>query len=123
MGVKVLIIDDSATIRRQVGEALTGLGHEVLEAGDGLEGASMIERTPELKLVICDVNMPRMTGMQMLHKLRDKGVKSPPVVMLTTEGDQKMVQEARQLGVKGWLVKPLNLSTFGDVVRHVVASS
>ena len=84
-------------------------GFEILEAADGIEGAEAIEQREDLNLVICDVNMPRMNGLEMLERVKDRlfphGVK---VVMLTTEGQPKLIKRARELGAVGWIVKPFN---------------
>lgn len=104
---KVLVVDDSASVRREVAAALQGF--EIVEAADGLEGAEAIERLDDISLVICDVNMPRMSGLEMLervgNRIADDGLK---VVMLTTEGQPSMVKQARALGAKGWVVKPFD---------------
>jgi two-component system, chemotaxis family, chemotaxis protein CheY len=107
MRKKVLIVDDSATIRLQVRAALGDVDFELVEACDGVEGAEAIARILDLALVICDVNMPRMTGLEMLEAIKkDNGHINPPVVMLTTEGHHELIQRAKAAGAKGWLVKP-----------------
>jgi two-component system chemotaxis response regulator CheY len=104
-GIKVLVVDDSPTVRSQARQALGAEGYEVLEANDGLAGFETIESTPDLRVIICDVNMPRMNGLELLSKLREADC-AVPVVMLTTEGQPALIQQARSEGAKGWLVKP-----------------
>lgn len=107
MSKKVLVVDDSATVRQQVAQALGQAGFTVLEAVDGVDGAAKIEATPDLALVLCDVNMPRMNGLDMVETLKVAGRSSTlPIVMLTTEGDPALVARAKQSGAKGWIVKP-----------------
>jgi len=107
MSKKVLVVDDSATVRQQVGSALTQAGFTVIEAVDGVDGAARIEATADLALVICDVNMPRMNGLEMLEAVRSRpSAASMPIIMLTTEGDPSLVARAKQAGAKGWIVKP-----------------
>ncbi|HWA76709.1 MAG TPA: response regulator [Polyangiaceae bacterium] len=104
---KVLIIDDSASVRRQVVTILSQAGFEMLEAVDGLDGAEQIRTTTDLALVICDINMPKLNGLDMLESLTDElAAKSLPVVMLTTEGEPAAMARAKKAGVKGWIVKP-----------------
>lgn len=107
MDKKILIIDDSATVRQQVRAALAGNGFEIIEANDGVEGLQAITTCAELAAVICDVNMPRMDGLQMLKLVSSQGrLATLPVLMLTTEGQPALVKQAKEAGAKGWLVKP-----------------
>jgi two-component system, chemotaxis family, chemotaxis protein CheY len=104
---KVLIIDDSSSVRRQVSGALTSAGFQVLEASDGVEGAEQIRSHSDLALVICDVNMPRLDGLAMLEVLQTEiAQRHLPVVMLTTEGQPEAMARAKKHGAKGWIVKP-----------------
>lgn len=107
MARKVLIIDDSASIRRQVTTVLSQAGFEMLEAVDGLDGAAQIRSNADLALVLCDINMPKLNGLDMLESLTEEiAAKSLPVVMLTTEGEPAAMARAKKAGVKGWIVKP-----------------
>jgi two-component system, chemotaxis family, chemotaxis protein CheY len=107
MSKKVLVIDDSRTVRQQVGIVLTAAGYSVLEAGDGIEGVERIAEHADIAMVICDVNMPRMTGLEMLSTLKREGKTADlSIVMLTTEGQPSAIAKARECGAKGWLVKP-----------------
>ena len=104
---KVLIIDDSATIRRQVATVLIGAGFEVMEAGDGVDGAERIRATLDLALVLCDVNMPRLNGLEMVESLSAEiQARSLPIVMLTTEGEPQAILRAKKAGARAWIVKP-----------------
>ena len=104
---KILIVDDSSSIRQQVSSVLAGAGFDMLEAADGLEGAERIQACHDLSLVICDVNMPRLGGLAMLDSVKDElARRSLPVVMLTTEADAAAIAHAKRAGAKGWLVKP-----------------
>lgn len=105
MSVKVLVIDDSLMVRQQVGRALTSAGFSIAEATDGVEALQKLATTPDTKLIVCDVNMPRMSGIEFLERLRQDG-QAVPVVMLTTEGQPELIQRAKALGAKGWIVKP-----------------
>ncbi|MGO8995021.1 MAG: response regulator [Polyangiaceae bacterium] len=73
MGKKVIVIDDSRTIREQVGAALREAGFEMLEAEDAIEGAKVIAQTPDAAIVILDVNMPSKSGLELLDDLRKNG--------------------------------------------------
>lgn len=117
---KVLVVDDSATIRRQVKAVLVPGGFEVLEACDGTEGAEAINGTNDLTAVICDVNMPRMGGLEMLESIKsDPRHVGLPVVMLTTEGQSELVQRAKLAGAKGWIVKPFKPELLLAAIRKL----
>lgn len=107
MGKRVLVVDDSTTVRQQVGLALSQAGFEVIEAVDGLDGIDKLDGVSAIALVICDVNMPRMSGIEMVEKLKAENRHTKvPVVMLTTEGQPDLVNRAKNAGAKGWIVKP-----------------
>ena len=120
MGKKILIVDDSATVRQQVSLALSGAGFAILEAVDGVDGASKLTSDGSIGLVICDVNMPRMNGLEMLEKVRGEGV-GVPVLMLTTEGDPALVARAKSAGAKGWIVKPFNPAALVAAAKKLCA--
>lgn len=105
MTSNVLVVDDSLMVRKQVGSALKSLGCAVIEAVDGLDALEKLDATPDTQLIVCDVNMPRMSGLEFLEQLVARG-SVVPVVMLTTEGQPELIQRAKSLGAKGWLVKP-----------------
>ncbi|HZU83918.1 MAG TPA: response regulator [Polyangiaceae bacterium] len=105
MSAKILVIDDSLMVRQQVGRALTGAGFTVLEACDGVDALQKLAGSTDTRLIVCDVNMPRMNGIEFLERLSaDRS--AVPVVMLTTEGQPELIQRAKALGAKGWIVKP-----------------
>jgi two-component system chemotaxis response regulator CheY len=120
---KILVVDDSATVRQQVGLALTQAGYSVLEAGDGIEGLAVLEKGGDIAMVICDVNMPRMNGLDMLDCIkRDPRHSSIPVVMLTTEGHPGLVDRAKKAGAKGWIVKPFKAELMISAVGKLVGA-
>jgi two-component system, chemotaxis family, chemotaxis protein CheY len=120
MGKKIIVVDDSRTVRVQVGSVLKGAGYEVLEATDGHEGMAMIEAHADAAMVICDVNMPNLNGLDMLATIKQGG-RHPdlPVVMLTTEAEPALVERAKQYGAKGWIVKPFKPELLVSAVRKV----
>ena len=103
---KVLVVDDSALVRRQVGNTLKTAGYEVVEAVDGMDAREKLTVTKDVAMIVCDVTMPRMNGLELLAALQQDKF-GGAVVMLTTEGRPDIVTQARSLGAKGWLVKPL----------------
>jgi two-component system chemotaxis response regulator CheY len=121
MTKRVLIVDDSATVRKQVRTALAGF--DIVEATDGIEGAETIGRLSDLAAVICDVNMPRMSGLEMLETVKkDPKHALLPFVMLTTEGQHELVQRAKAAGAKGWIVKPFKPELLLAAIRKITAA-
>lgn len=107
MGNRILVVDDSASIRQQVGAALRDGGFEILESGDGIDALEKLQARTDIAAVICDVNMPRMNGLELLEKLKASGrIDQLPVVVLTTEAQPALMQRAKAAGAKGWIVKP-----------------
>ena len=122
--VKILIVDDSATIRRQVVSGLGAAGFEVVEAADGIEGAERIRAGSDLALVLCDVNLPRSNGLEMLESLRDEiASRRLPVVMLTTEGEPQAIARAKKAGARAWIVKPFKAHLLVGAVRKLTEPS
>ncbi len=122
MGKKILVVDDSATVRQQVGLALSQAGFEIVEAVDGVDGYDTIQRTPGIAMVICDVNMPRLNGIEMLQKVKeDPRFATIPVVMLTTEGQPGLIEKAKQAGAKGWIVKPFKAALLIAAAKKLTA--
>ena len=124
MSKKVIVVDDSKTVRDQVRSALEGAGYDVIEAVDGQEGFSKIRDTADLSMAICDINMPGMTGIGMLEELKKQGVNPQlPIIMLTTEGEPALMQRAKLAGAKGWLVKPFKPDQLVAVVAKIARST
>jgi len=120
-GKKILIVDDSETIRQRVAGALENAGFETQTARDGIEGLVSVQQDPPA-MVILDVNMPRMNGLDMLDNL-DVKKSGLPVLLLTTEVEPSLMARAKLAGAKGWMVKPVSLERLVDTVRKVVAST
>jgi len=103
--MKILVVDDSSVVRKEIRHVL-GHAHDVVEARDGIEGLQGLAEHADIGLVLLDINMPRMNGIEMLERLRaqNHGV---PVLLLTTEGHPDLILRARKAGAKAWLVKPV----------------
>ncbi|MGA2717377.1 MAG: response regulator [Candidatus Acidiferrales bacterium] len=107
--IRVLIVDDSAVMRKIVERSLRQAGIEileVLEAGNGVEGLAALQQTG-VDLILSDINMPAMDGLEFLQTLRClDNSKNTPVVMITTEGSESRVVEALSAGARGYIRKP-----------------
>ena len=105
---KILIVDDSDSLRLQISGVLSAAGFEVLEAGTGAAGVLMWEKHGEtISLIVTDYNMPEMDGISMVRKIRTtpKGLQVP-VFLLTTESSAELKNLGREVGVKAWVTKP-----------------
>jgi two-component system chemotaxis response regulator CheY len=120
MGKKILVVDDSVTIRQQVAAALVPEGFEILEAVDGQDALSRLTTTADLALVLCDVNMPRMNGLDLLDAAKARAI-SVPFVMLTTEGQPDLIARAKSAGAKGWIVKPFKAPLLLAAVKKLTS--
>ena len=116
---KILVVDDSETIRVQVGRALQGAGFEVIEASHGLEGLEKAANH-DLSLVLLDINMPRMNGLDMLDRLRESEKGQPvPVLVLTTEAENSLIVRAKRSGAAGWILKPVKMDLLVNTVAKL----
>jgi len=120
---KVLVVDDSPTIRQQIGRALIEAGFEVIEATDGVDGIDKIATDKGIGIVILDINMPRMNGLEMLEKVKQQDDNEHlPVIMLTSEGQKTLIERAKRAGAKGWIVKPFKAELLVGAVRKLIAA-
>ncbi len=104
----IMIVDDSASLRAVLGELLSCSGYHVLSAVHGQEALAKAA-TEQVDLVLCDVNMPVMGGIEFVSQfIANERHAQVPVIMLTTEADSALKTAAKQAGAKGWVIKPYN---------------
>jgi len=105
---KILFVDDMASMRKMVAFTLQSVGHEAVEACDGVEALAIAADKP-FDLVITDVNMPNMDGITLVGQLRKLAAfKFTPILLLTTEGGKDKKMQGKAAGATGWLVKPFD---------------
>ena len=122
MGKKILIVDDSVTIRQQLNFTLSKGGFQVVEAVDGNDGIAKLKEHADVALVISDVNMPNMNGLEMVEAIKGNPAHAAlPIVMLTTEGSTELIERAKKAGAKGWLVKPFKPEQIVAAVTKLAA--
>src|SRR3954447_12482004 len=119
----VLIVDDSAAIRKILQRVLRQtdlpLG-EIHEAGDGTEAVGILKNR-SFGLILSDINMPQMDGLQLLARIKDMAhLKNVPVIMITTEGGQGKVMEAVQLGATGYVRKPFTAEQIKEKLAAII---
>ncbi len=119
MAGKVLVVDDSEAIRRSVSFILEQEGYSVVLASDGNEGVAQLSEGP-FDLILTDVNMPNMDGIELIRQVRaDEQHAFTPIVVLTTESQDKKMQEGKDAGATGWIVKPFDAEKLLGVVKKL----
>ncbi len=123
MAFNVLIVDDSQTMRKVIRKTVSLSGFEIgdcWEAGNGKEALEIL-RSCWVDLILTDLNMPVMNGLEMLREIgRDEMYRKIPVVLITTEGSESRIEEAYALGIKGYIQKPFYPETIRDVLTRVM---
>ena len=118
---KILIIDDSATMRNVLKKYLDGEGHELLEAVDGLEGLKLFEQHADAHIILTDINMPNLDGIGMCEKIRQKEIGKKVIIMVvSTEGSADLKAKAKELGIVAWMTKPPQADKLKEAVRVMV---
>lgn len=121
LNIQILIVDDSLSMRRILRNFLKNNGfHNLMEARNGVKALDIIEKEP-IDLIISDLNMPNMNGLQLLQTVKaDKTTKSIPFIMLTVEAIQKTMNKAISLKVDSYIVKPVTEKIFINEMLHVI---
>lgn len=118
----ILTVDDSPSIRQMIKVALAPAGHNVIEAADGAQGLEKA-KSSRPDLVITDLNMPVMNGMELIRALRAlPALLGLPIVFLTTESSEAVKLEAKKAGATGWITKPFKQDQLLAVVSKLVRS-
>jgi two-component system chemotaxis response regulator CheY len=119
MAKTIMIVDDSASMRRVVGIALKGAGYDVLEGVDGKDALSKLTGQ-KVHLIISDVNMPVMDGIAFLKAVKQMpAYKFTPVIMLTTESAEEKKREGQASGARAWVVKPFQPEQLINAVQRL----
>ena len=120
MAKTILIVDDSASVRQVVAISLRAAGYDVLEGCDGKDAISKL-KGQKVHLIISDVNMPNMDGIEMVKAVKEMpAYKFTPIVMLTTESQETKKREGQAAGAKAWVVKPFKPDQLIAVVQKLV---
>lgn len=121
MAKKIVLVDDSPTLRASARFYLSDAGFEINEAEDGLKGLELLRKMEEQQhfpsLIITDINMPHMNGIHFITEVKKTKLRYIPILVLTTEGHEKTKQEGRKAGAAGWLMKPFKPEQLIRIVK------
>ena len=122
--MKLLVVDDSSTMRRIIKNTLSRLGYEdVLEGEDGVQGWDVLNENSDIGMLITDWNMPEMNGLELVKKVRaDTRFKDLPIIMVTTEGGKTEVITALKAGVNNYIVKPFTPQVLKEKLAAVLGT-
>ncbi|MDD0815983.1 response regulator [Curvibacter sp. HBC28] len=121
MAKTILVVDDSATMTLSLKSSLELNGFKVDSAPDGFAALEKLKRGLKPDLIITDINMPRMDGMELIRQVKAlPGMRFTPILTLTTESDSRKRDECKKLGATGWLVKPVSGPDLVKIVKQVV---
>lgn len=123
MAKKIMIVDDSMTMRKMVSFALQEGGYAVEQTADGQQALDWLSKNP-IDLVITDVNMPVMDGITLVRELRKlPSYRFTPILVLTTESSNEMKQQGKAAGATGWIVKPFEPDAMRQVIARLLPNS
>jgi len=122
--LKLLVVDDSSTMRRIIKNTLSRLGYDdVLEGEDGVQGWTVLNENPDIGMLITDWNMPEMNGLELVKKVRaDARFADLPIIMVTTEGGKAEVITALKAGVNNYIVKPFTPQVLKEKLAAVLGT-
>jgi len=116
----ILTVDDAPTMRKLIAFTLSGAGHKVLEAPDGKAALSLL-KTTRVDMIVTDVNMPNMDGIELTRNLRAlPQYARTPVLIVTTESQANAKAAGKQAGATGWIVKPFDGQQLLAIVKRVL---
>ena len=119
--MKVLVVDDSAIMRKVITQILEMLGHDSVPASNGLDAFERLKEHEDVRLILLDWNMPEMNGIEFLREIKGRPVLSEiPVIMLTTESERRKMIEAIEAGAKHYLTKPFQPETLATKILQCV---
>ena len=120
--MKVLVVDDSSTMRRIIVNTLSRLGYkDTVQGADGVEAWEAMQANPDIGIVITDWNMPNMNGLELVKKIRaEEKYIDVPIIMVTTEGGKAEVITALKAGVNNYIVKPFTPQVLKEKLQAVL---
>jgi two-component system chemotaxis response regulator CheY len=124
MSLKLLVVDNSATMRRITVNTLKRIGHDdIVEAEDGADAYAKLESENGINFIITDWNMPNMSGLEFVTKVREGDFKDLPILMVTTRSIKEDIIGAMKAGVNSYIVKPFTPQTLKEKIDKVLESA
>ncbi len=119
---KILILDDTQSMRSLLSMTLKQMGFTVVEAVDGVDGLEKLKQNPDVDLIFSDYNMPNKNGIQFIKDAKAMpGFRSIPIVLLTTESEESKKAEGKAAGAMAWIVKPFKVESIQAVVNKIIS--
>ena len=120
--MKIMVVDDSSTMRRIIKNTLVKIGHkDILEAEDGAKAWELMQKTEDIDVLITDWNMPEMNGLELVQHVRaEDKYEDMPIIMVTTEGGKTEVITALKAGVNNYIVKPFTPQVLQEKLEAVL---
>ncbi|MGI6678037.1 MAG: response regulator [Dehalobacterium sp.] len=118
VNASILVVDDQLGVRKLLFEALKSRYREILTAASGMEAIEIVKNSfPDL--ILMDMKMPRMNGLETIKQLRDLGFKNP-IILMTAYGEQDIVMETKKLGIKNHITKPFDIKELRDLIQKTL---
>ena len=118
----ILIVEDSETISTELKHIVESLDMNPIIATNGQEGIELWQRNKNIKIILCDIHMPLMDGLEMIEEISNTlGERTlPKILMITTETSSEQKLKARQLGVTGWILKPFDQESITEIISKII---
>jgi two-component system chemotaxis response regulator CheY len=117
---RILVVDDSSTIRKAIRQILTGLSHDVSEAADGAQAIATVREDPGFAAILCDIDMPVMDGLTFVSTLRgEAALAQPPVIMCTTHNSFERISDALGRGANEYIMKPFTAEIIAEKLATI----
>jgi CheY-like chemotaxis protein len=120
-GLKILLLEDEEDLREMLSETLQSVGYQVFSAADGEEGLKLLSAHPNFSLIVTDLKMPKVNGLQFMTAVKKMQLElEPPMVVMTAYSQQKVIGEGKKLGVAAWIVKPVKKDMLLETLQRIL---